>query len=66
MEGEYSVSRWSVLMADVFGCEEEVSRNRGRTVPYIVHGDEDGPQEDNPKRRAIGQPEDKKKTCEDM
>jgi hypothetical protein len=54
-----------MLMADVVGREEEISRNRGDISLYF-HCDEDGPHEDNLNWPAIGHPEDEKRTCEDI
>jgi hypothetical protein len=41
-------------------------RGGGGNISLYFHCDEDGPQEDSLKRPAIGHPEDKKRTCEDM
>jgi hypothetical protein len=49
-------------------CLDERKRSREiwGSISLYFHCDEDGLQEDNLKRPAIGHPEDKKRTCEDI
>jgi hypothetical protein len=55
-----------VLVVELFGCEE-ISRNRGRTGPNILHGgEEDSPQEDIPEEGNERTRRGHVRTCEDI